>query len=194
MTNLHLQISWLSWSGTEMRVAQTGEVRSRGQRVLLSTRRRVLKKTWKHLLRSNFPDGRPSRKTCWFTNLGSHRHSRKRGRGSKRKPYCCKGLIGDTRKRKLGVHQLACYVRHGKPPTSTPDVTASHLCHERTCCNPRHLTWESASVNLTRYTCLVYGNKFSECYDEKFCCPHKPTCFHCKPTGRRYRNRRRSNV
>ena len=52
-------------------------------------------------------------------------------------------------------HILAACVYHGVPFSKRPNkrgtkITASHLCHNKACCNPGHLRFESQKNNFSR--------------------------------------------
>lgn len=42
-------------------------------------------------------------------------------------------------------HRIVCLAAHGNPPS--PDFDAAHSCHNRLCCNPRHLRWATKAEN-----------------------------------------------
>jgi len=72
---------------------------------------------------------------------------------------------------KYGVHRVAAMKKMGRPPKKGEE--ASHLCHNRHCCNPEHLFFEDGEVNKSRLCCKLYGTM------DGFKCPHLPVCFGC---------------
>lgn len=44
------------------------------------------------------------------------------------------------------AHRYMCQAAHG--PCPTPAHHAAHSCHQRTCINPRHLSWKTLSENM----------------------------------------------
>ena len=59
----------------------------------------------------------------------------------------------DGGSRTIYTHQLSYGIEHGQLPQN--DLQVSHLCHNRLCCNPHHLTAESQSDNSTRANCVA---------------------------------------
>jgi hypothetical protein len=53
--------------------------------------------------------------------------------------------VGTNPSRSVKAHRVAYEIVHGKAP-----VEVSHLCHNRLCCNPRHLLDEPHSENMRR--------------------------------------------
>ena len=43
------------------------------------------------------------------------------------------------------THRIVCKLAHGEPLPDKP--FALHACHNRKCCNPKHLRWGSAKEN-----------------------------------------------
>jgi len=63
------------------------------------------------------------------------------------------------------------------------DITISHLCGTRNCCNPRHLVLESKATNDARTVChkgldnyFSVSKKCAPQDDIEKRCPHKPLC------------------
>jgi len=82
------------------------------------------------------------------------------------------------------LHQLACCVECG--PRSQPiskekwaEITASHICQNAKCINPKHLRWETMRDNWNRQGCYGYvmlkkGSKFK--FVQTTRCTHKVRC------------------
>lgn len=76
---------------------------------------------------------------------------------------------------KVPIHILALYKGTGQVPYRSRRETASHLCHNKLCIKPSHLTVESIGANGKRNNCLAY--RF--CKVSKRCinaCGHTPRC------------------
>lgn len=64
------------------------------------------------------------------------------------------------------------------------DLTISHLCGTRNCCNPDHLVLESKATNDERVHCHFglkhakqsRGQSGVKDWDRSSCCPHNPKC------------------
>ena len=61
----------------------------------------------------------------------------------------------------IKLHQAACISEHGpKPPPKSSayedQYTASHICQNSYCVNPKHLCWETFKDNLSRKGCFGY--------------------------------------
>jgi hypothetical protein len=69
---------------------------------------------------------------------------------------------------KVFLYQLAALVGTGRLPKD--GETASHVCNNPDCWNPRHLAWESLAVNKTRDCCVEFKRVAT------FLCPHDPPC------------------
>lgn len=69
---------------------------------------------------------------------------------------------------KLLVHVFtkACF------EDNTDDLDVSHLCHNRKCCRPSHLAYESRSYNKSRDGCCGYIIT----RNAHLVCKHKPAC------------------
>jgi hypothetical protein len=82
------------------------------------------------------------------------------------------------------LHQLACCVECG--PRSQPiskekwdEISASHICQNAKCVNPKHLRWETMRDNWNRRGCYGYvmlkkGSKFK--FVQTTRCTHKVRC------------------
>lgn len=55
-------------------------------------------------------------------------------------------------KSKIKLHIVAAWIRYNEIPSSSQVV--SHLCHQKLCINPSHLTIERISCNNARKGCL----------------------------------------
>lgn len=141
----------------------------------------ALMATWVHLVRENLdvpPRERarilaitswdqesPADWCCFVPVLTEGLRNKKRGQ---QKPYRRKGIIG-IKGKKLGVHQLAAYVRQKRKPS--PQEHASHYwCDNQHCCCPAHILFEDASLNITRYCCKRFRGVIN------YRCPHEPVC------------------
>lgn len=61
-----------------------------------------------------------------------------------------------NRKLKITVHRLVYYINHNceKIP---PSLHVSHLCHNKLCCEPSHLSLEPQRINNNRNICKRNG-------------------------------------
>lgn len=148
----------------------------------------ALTATWVHLVRenlhvtaserarilavTNWEQESPADWCCFVPVLIEGLRNRKRGQ---QKPYRRKGVIG-TKGKKLGVHQLAAYVRQKRKPSSREH--ASHYwCDNQYCCCPAHIVFEDGSLNITRYCCKRFRGVIN------YRCPHEPVCPQSKSTA-----------
>ena len=73
---------------------------------------------------------------------------------------CGYGLVRIThagKRLKLRVHRLAFYLSQAAVTYLEPSVHVSHLCHNKRCILPEHLSYEPASVNIARNSCRRDG-------------------------------------
>lgn len=61
----------------------------------------------------------------------------------------------DEKSRQYGVHQLALMIHMNilEFPKTHIKMHVSHLCHNKLCCNPEHLSYEPQSINNNRQNC-----------------------------------------
>ena len=59
------------------------------------------------------------------------------------------------RRVKVRVHRLVFYLHSGFP--NMKDLHVSHLCHNRNCVTPSHLSLEPLDINNKRKTCVLDG-------------------------------------
>lgn len=90
----------------------------------------------------------------------------------------------------IGAHIALALDRHSEPDiihylsrTSAPERPAteiSHLCHQKRCQNPRHLTFESHDKKISRINCHQHAKLWLSCGGivplDKFCREHNPPC------------------
>ncbi len=106
---------------------------------------------------------------CLVTNIKSGSRNKRRGQ---QKPYPRQVIIGDKKKRKVGLHHLAAYMSSKRFPEK--DEVASHwLCDNPDCGNPAHVVWETQPENISRYGCKVALQKSAPNYR----CHHVPVCY-----------------
>lgn len=74
----------------------------------------------------------------------------KYGYGLVRVPFAGKRL-------KLNVHRLAFYLSQSASVKLETSLHVSHLCHNKLCISPNHLSYEPPSVNLSRNCCRLDG-------------------------------------
>lgn len=69
-------------------------------------------------------------------------------------------------RKRVKVHRLIYFIAHSQP--LPPHLHVSHLCHNKICCNLKHLSLEPAGINNQRNTCRTdkhcFGhNTFKNC-------------------------------
>jgi len=84
-------------------------------------------------------------------------------------------------KSKFFAHQIAYAAKHGVDKLPTDRIMhISHLCHNKRCINPNHLTLEKDSVNRSRNYCL-YKVWCENCEEQMLVCNHVPPCLTFPP-------------
>jgi len=150
-----------------------------------------LQATWEDTVKSNLEGATgilraqmlfgPYPQECILTTLRAASTTTKRGKAPRAYPR--KGVVklpGEKSacKKKVGLHQLAAWIRMKRRPRHLEQ--ASHYwCDNDRCINPGHLVFELSGPNTTRNCCKLYGNGQVAGYK----CPHKPTCKNCTPCG-----------
>jgi hypothetical protein len=88
-------------------------------------------------------------------------------------------------------YQISAFKKFGRAKLTSAtatklkdDITISHLCGTRNCCNPEHLVLESKAINDERTHCH-FGLKHAKAskgqigiqyWVQSSCCPHNPKC------------------
>ncbi len=121
---------------------------------------------------SNWSEENPSEWSCLIPDLTEGLRNQKRGQ---QKPYRRKGIIGKKGK-KIGVHQLAAWIRMKRKPVK--EHASHYWCDNHLCANPSHILWESWEENISRYCCKYKGSM------NGYFCPHEPTCKGCVPVAK----------
>jgi hypothetical protein len=109
---------------------------------------------------------------------------------------CCKipakdGRFTEDQKKVAYAYQIIAYANFGQTAMgqiaankTQGDLTISHLCGTRNCCNPIHLVLESKAVNDDRTHChacmqsaaLHNPVSWRDLWNQCGCCPHNPPC------------------
>jgi len=109
---------------------------------------------------------------CWECQLATQ------GSG-----YCQFNLNGSSYGDQQGFYLIHLWsMRHHKIYPSAEvvqsgDVDCSHLCHNKRCCNPDHLTWESGRNNKRRNVCPHIVDQADQ---EMLICPYIHNAPACK--------------
>lgn len=77
------------------------------------------------------------------------------------------------KKRKYYIHVVAAMVQANRWPRAGEE--ASHLCHQKRCCNPKHMVLEDGAINKSRLCCKLCASHTG------YKCPHEPACPGCVP-------------
>mmetsp|Transcript_4765 Transcript_4765/g.10020 ORF Transcript_4765/g.10020 Transcript_4765/m.10020 type:complete len:410 (-) Transcript_4765:123-1352(-) len=91
-----------------------------------------------------------------------------------------------TSKKEINIllHIAACTALNGVVITDCTDFkqmrTASHICQNARCVNPKHLCWETMSYNLSRRFCYGYA-KCDNKVGPNVSCVHDPRCMTTMP-------------
>lgn len=97
-----------------------------------------------------------------------------------------------TRRRKVAYgYQIVAFKKFGRnmlidatAAKRKDDISISHLCGTRNCCNPDHLVLETKTTNDERTHChfglkhafAARGQSGIQDWDRSSCCPHRPKC------------------
>lgn len=75
--------------------------------------------------------------------------------------------------------EIIHYLSRASAP-ERPATEISHLCHQKRCQNPRHLTFESHEKNISRIKCHQHAKSWLSCGGimplNEFCQDHDPPC------------------
>lgn len=75
--------------------------------------------------------------------------------------------------------EIIHYLSRASAP-ERPATEISHLCHQKRCQNPRHLTFESHEKNISRIKCHQHAKSWLSCGGimplNEFCKEHNPPC------------------
>ena len=101
-----------------------------------------------------------------------------------KKEYPRTSICLDDVKYRVAIHILHCCLERGARPQpkgkgALERITASHLCQNSRCINPKHLDWQTLRDNQDRCGCYGYvmlqkGNKFK--FVPTLKCTHKERC------------------
>ena len=92
--------------------------------------------------------------------------------------------ISGFKKPKIMVHHLMYYLTKGALPGTGEHL--SHLCHNNSCTNPKHMVIENVRINLSRNYCAFdIPCPCPNCVESNHMvniCKHEPKCLH-SPRG-----------
>jgi len=133
------------------------KVKDEDKKADYSTLMPKIDRVWEQI-RKHRRNVKSSLQRCWTTDYAKHA----------KKAYQQVRVDGA----KYYVHVIAAMKACHRAPK--PGEEASHLCHEPTCVNPKHLCLEDGETNKSRGSCKLYGKR------EGYRCPHTPVCFGAK--------------